>query len=37
VAVCQVFAYGYGFTTNYIRRIIFGKGEFTGFVKGYYK
>ncbi|MCG2716848.1 MAG: glycosyltransferase [Candidatus Marinimicrobia bacterium] len=37
VAVCQVFAYGYGFTTNYIRRMILGKGEFTGFVKRYYK
>ncbi|MCK4385878.1 MAG: glycosyltransferase [Candidatus Marinimicrobia bacterium] len=37
VAVCQVFAYGYGFTTNYIRRIILGRGEFTGFVKKYYK
>jgi len=36
-SVCQVFAYGYGFTYNYIRRIIFHRGEFTGFVKRYYK
>lgn len=37
VAVCQVFAYGFGFTVNFIRRIIFKKDEFTGFVKKYYK
>ncbi len=37
VSVCQVFAYGYGFTVNYVRRKIFGKGEFTGFVRKYYK
>ena len=37
VSVYQVFAYGYGFTTNYIHRIILGRGEFTGFVKRYYK
>ncbi|MBN2281898.1 MAG: glycosyltransferase [Candidatus Marinimicrobia bacterium] len=37
VAVCQVFAYGYGFTINYIRRKILGKDEYTGFVKKYYK
>jgi len=37
VAVCQVFAYGFGFTINFIRRIIFKKDEFTGFVKQYYK
>lgn len=36
-SVCQVFAYGYGFTYNYIRRIIFHRGEFTGFVKKYYQ
>ena len=37
VSVIQVFGYGYGFTINYIRRMILGKGEFTGFVKKYYK
>ena len=37
VSVCQVFAYGYGFTVNYIRRKILGKGEYTGFVKKYYQ
>ncbi len=37
VSAYQIFAYGYGFTVNYIRRIIFKKGEFTGFVKKYYK
>jgi len=37
ISVYQVFAYGYGFTTNFIRRRILGKGEFTGFVKKYYK
>ena len=37
VAVYQVFAYGYGFTINFIRRKIFGKGEYVGFVKKYYK
>jgi len=36
VSVYQIFAYGYGFTVNYIRRIILKKGEFTGFVKKYY-
>lgn len=37
VSAYQIFAYGYGFTINYVRRIIFKKGEFTGFVKKYYK
>jgi len=37
VAVYQVFAYGYGFTINFIRRKIMGKGEYVGFVKKYYK
>ena len=37
VALCQVFGYGFGFTINFIRRKIFGKGEYTGFVKKYYK
>lgn len=36
IAVCQIFAYGYGFFYNYVRRVILGKGEFTGFVKRYY-
>ena len=36
VSVYQIFAYGYGFSVNFIRRIIFNKGEFTGFVKKYY-
>jgi len=37
VSVCQIFAYGYGFTVNYIRRKVFHHGEFTGFTKKYYK
>ncbi len=37
VALIQIFAYGYGFTINYIRRKILGKGEYTGFVKKYYR
>jgi glycosyltransferase involved in cell wall biosynthesis len=37
IAVIQVFAYGYGFTLNFIRRMILRKGEYTGFVKKYYK
>ena len=37
VSVFQIFAYGYGFTINFIRRKLFGKGEFVGFQKKYYK
>lgn len=33
----QIFGYGLGFITAFIRRIIFKQGEFTGFVKKYYK
>jgi hypothetical protein len=33
----QIFGYGLGFMIAFIKRIIFGKGEFTGFVKKYYK
>lgn len=36
-AVCQIFAYGYGFTYNYVRRKIFRRGEVTGFVRRYYQ
>jgi glycosyltransferase involved in cell wall biosynthesis len=37
VSLTQIVAYGLGFTTNYIRRIILGRGEYTGFTKKYYK
>jgi glycosyltransferase involved in cell wall biosynthesis len=37
VSITQIVAYGLGFTTNYIRRIILGRDEFTGFTKKYYK
>lgn len=33
----QVYAYGLGFITNYIRRVILGKGEQVGFYRNYYK
>ena len=33
----QIFGYGSGFVIAFIRRIILGKNEFTGFVKKYYK
>ncbi len=33
----QIFGYGSGFIIAFIRRIILGKDEFTGFVKKYYK
>lgn len=36
ISVCQIFAYGLGFTINYFRRMILRKGEFTGFTKKYY-
>jgi glycosyltransferase involved in cell wall biosynthesis len=36
-AVCQIFAYGYGFFYNYVRRKIFRRGEVTGFVRRYYQ
>jgi len=37
VSVIQVFGYGLGFTASFIWRIILKKGEFTGFIKKYYK
>ena len=33
----QIFGYGMGFTTALIRRVLFKKGEFTGFTKRYYQ
>lgn len=33
----QIFGYGLGFITAFVKRIILGKEEFTGFVKKYYK
>lgn len=33
----QIIGYGLGFINGFIRRIIFGQGEYTGFVKKYYK
>jgi len=33
----QIFGYGFGFIYNFIRRVIFGKKEVTGFKKDYYK
>ncbi len=33
----QIIGYGLGFITAYISRVIFGRGEFTGFTKRYYK
>lgn len=33
----QIWGYGAGFIIAFFKRIIFGKGEFTGFVKKYYK
>ena len=33
----QIFGYGLGFISAFVRRIIFKQGEFTGFVKKYYK
>ena len=37
IVVTQIWGYGLGFITAFIKRIIFKKGEFTGFVKKYYK
>lgn len=37
VSLIQIVAYGLGFTTNYIRRILLRKGEYTGFTKKYYQ
>ncbi|PID58416.1 MAG: hypothetical protein CR986_07875 [Ignavibacteriae bacterium] len=33
----QIFAYGLGFINAFIKRVLFNKKEFTGFVKNYYK
>ncbi len=33
----QISGYGLGFTIAFIRRVLLGRGEFTGFVKKYYK
>jgi len=32
----QIFGYGFGFLWAFFRRVIFGRGEFTGFQKNYY-
>ncbi len=37
VMPAQIFGYGLGFIYNFIRRVIWGKGEKTGFSKNYYK
>ncbi len=37
VVPTQILGYGIGFGWAFIRRILLGKGEFTGFVKKYYK
>ena len=37
VMPAQIFGYGCGFIYNYVRRVIFNKGEKTGFKKNYYK
>ncbi len=37
VMPAQIYGYGLGFLYNFIRRVIFGKGEKTGFSKNYYK
>ncbi len=37
VMPAQIFGYGLGFIYNFIRRVILGKGEKTGFKKNYYK
>lgn len=37
VMPAQIFGYGSGFIYNFIRRVIFNKGEKTGFRKNYYK
>jgi hypothetical protein len=36
IAPIQVYGYGLGFTWAFIRRILFGHKEFTGFTKKYY-
>ncbi len=33
----QIWGYGLGFINAFVKRIVFKKGEFTGFVKNYYK
>ncbi len=37
IVPAQIFGYGIGFGYAFIKRVIFGKNEFTGFVKDYYK
>ncbi|RMH65637.1 MAG: glycosyltransferase [Calditrichaeota bacterium] len=37
VMPAQIFGYGMGFIYNFVRRVIFNKGEKTGFKKNYYK
>ncbi|MCB9208110.1 MAG: glycosyltransferase [Ignavibacteriales bacterium] len=37
IVVTQILGYGLGFINAFIQRIIFGKKEFTGFVRNYYK
>ncbi len=33
----QISGYGFGFTIAFVRRVLLGQGEFTGYVKKYYK
>ena len=37
VMPAQIIGYGFGFIFNFIRRVIFGKGEQVGFKSTYYK
>jgi len=37
IVVTQIWGYGFGFINAFIKRIIFNKDEFTGFVRNYYK
>lgn len=37
VAPAQLFGYGAGFIYNFLRRVVFGKGEKVGFKRNYYK
>jgi len=37
VSLTQVFAYGFGFTAGFWKRVVLKNKEYTGFVKKYYK
>ncbi|MEE9430933.1 MAG: glycosyltransferase [Melioribacteraceae bacterium] len=37
IVVTQIWGYGLGFINAFVKRIIFNKNEFTGFVRNYYK